>query len=226
MTKLVSALLVRNEAGPDRYLRRVLERCATFSDEIVVLDDRSTDATPQLCADYGATVHQRSVLTNRAWGTESPARAELWDLATSHCHDESAWVLVVDADMVLVGDPRPYLDTREVNAWAFILYDLWDNDTTYRSDQFWVGHRVPRVWLVAPRRVPHDYIPDWPARGIHPGHVPSNFPVFAGVATDLHWLHLGWLRPDHREIKYKQYISTADQLSPEELAHVESIHAT
>ena len=61
---LVSALLCKNEA--DRYLGRVIRRCQEFSDKVVVLDDRSTDATAQVAKDLGAEVRGRSCQSNAA----------------------------------------------------------------------------------------------------------------------------------------------------------------
>jgi hypothetical protein len=225
--RLYSSILARNEADPTRYLRRVLSRCREFSDAVLVLDDRSTDLTPKIAKEYGAVVRQRSVLDARAWGNEASARKELWDFALEYATGPNDWLLVVDADMEFVGDPRDLCNTKELNSWAVILYDLWDSDTTYRSDDFWVGHTVPRVWLVAPRRVPSGWQADWSSRGIHTGHLPQNWVAIAGIAPPdtYHYLHLGWQKPEHRQLKYREYKAQSHQLSAHELAHVESIIA-
>lgn len=221
--RLVTAVLARNEAGPDRYLTRVLERCQQFSDAVVVLDDRSTDGTAKLCRDAGCEVKVRSALDARAWGNEAAARSELWGLACGRAPGRDDWILFCDADMELRGDVRGLTLTRELNAWAFPLYDLW-SDTVYRSDQYWRGHETPRVWMVAPNRVPRGWAPTWNARGVHCGHIPENFPVMAAVAPpDCYWLHWAYAKPEHRQAKYEQYVAQGHQLSPAERAHVESI---
>ena len=80
LSKCVGALLARNEAAPDRYLKRVLANAKTFCDEIVVLDDGSTDTTAQVCRDAGCIVHEREQgVSGGWWGSgastgESPAR--------------------------------------------------------------------------------------------------------------------------------------------------------
>ena len=154
------------------------------------------------------------------WGKEAPARAELWDWAAKEAGN--GWVLVCDADMELVGDPRPLLDTWEVNSWAWVLYDLWD-DGQYREDQFWRGHLHPRVWLVRPSAVPRDYQAEWAPRGLHCGHLPANFPVHAGIAPNLYWKHYAYVTPDLRKVKHAQYLMNAAHLSPFERAHAQSI---
>lgn len=220
--QLVSAILARNEASGDRYLRRVLDRCRQFSDTIVLLDDGSTDETPKVAESMGAKVFHREHQP-AAWGNEVSARQELWEIARAHARGWDDWVLICDADQLLMGDVRGLCLTRELNAWAMPLFDMW-SETEYREDQYWQAHRTPRVWLVAPNRVPTDYVPQWNQRGVHPGHIPINWPAIVGVGPpDVYWLHLGWSKPEHREAKYQQYMRQAHQLGPSELAHVQSI---
>lgn len=216
-------MLVRNEAGPDRYLGRILARLKDFTDTIVVLDDRSSDETPKICENAGAIVRVREAAT-AAWGTESTARQELWDLAVSHASGPNDWILICDADMEFVGNPRELCLSREVNSWATVLYDAW-SDTEYRADEFWVGHKTPRVWLVAPQRVPSGWRAEWTGRGIHVGHLPANWPSVAAVAPpdQYYWLHLAYRDPGHRAKKLEQYRSQFHLMSDFERRHAESI---
>ena len=222
MPPLVTGLLVKNEA--DRYLRRVLERCAQFSDRILVLDDRSTDGTGALAKGLGCEVRTRSVLEDPAWGKEAPARKELWDWGAEVCGADG-WLLICDADMLLEGDPRPYTETWDLNTWSFILYDLWDSESTYRQDGYWQAHRVPRPWLFRPGLVPLGWRPEWPARGIHCGHCPQNWTALTGYAESLRYLHLAYVKPEDRVRKSRAYMERSAQLTPFERAHAESILA-
>lgn len=222
--RLFTAILARNEAAPDRYLRRIIDRCAEFSDAVLLLDDRSTDDTAQCATSQGAVVRTRGERSPAAWGREASARAELWDFACERATAWDDWVLICDADMEMCGPVRDLCRSSEVNGWAFVLYDLW-SDTEYRTDGFWKGHETPRVWLVAPRRVAPDFVPVWPDRGVHPGHIPSNFPLTPGVAPEdrFHWLHWAYATSRARETKHAQYMSEAHQLAPHERAHAQSI---
>jgi hypothetical protein len=216
--KLVTALLVKDEK--DKYLERVLCRCWEFSDEVHVLDDGSTDGSDRLAVDLGCELHRRT--DTGMWGNEAPARAELWDIGAQAAGD--GWLLICDADMLLHGDPRPFLYTTVHNAWAFVLFDTWGDERYYRKDGFWRGHEFPRPWLFRPSAMGIT-TPEWPARGIHTGHCPTNAVVRAGVADfqSLYWIHLAYTRKEHRIQKVQKYLGQAHQLSDFEKAHAESV---
>jgi hypothetical protein len=214
--KLVTALLVKNEA--DKYLERVLTRCLEFSDEVLVLDDNSTDGSDRLAWRLGCKV--RPWTGETMWGTESPARAALWDWGAKEAGD--GWLFITDADMILHGDPRPLTLTQQYNSWALVLYDMWDGPL-YRCDSFWQGHVYPRPWLFKPSTLLDP--PIWPDRGIHTGHAPQNFPYCTGILDNQRYysIHGAYWSPELRQQKHRQYMARADQLSEFETAHANSI---
>ena len=219
--RIVVAALVRNEA--DRFFRSALEAWSQFADEIVVLDDWSDDATPDIVVEmprnkyqlYGRYTH------DAAWGKEAPARAQLWDHACEVA-GVGNYVFILDADMVPARNPRPLLASNP-DAVAFTLYDLWSADE-YRTDGFWRGHDVPRLWLAkVPLPPAGGWV--WPERGIHTGHFPLNLQpervVFA--PRDFGLLHYAYSDPELRAAKHLQYGRVWDQLSEFERAHADSI---
>lgn len=218
--KLVGALLARNEAGPDRYLERVIRDAQRWADTIIVLDDSSTDDTPTIAANLGCIVETRS--GSPMWGNEAPARAALWQLAHEVAGD--GWVLIFDADMLLVGDPRPLMHSWDAASWAWPLVDLWDSEDTYRVDGAWqFGPVTPRPWMFRPSMLRD--VAQWRNSCLHTGHAPLNFglagPTF--LAPQLYWKHLGYVKPEHRRAKHAQYLAHAASLTPFERAHAESI---
>jgi glycosyltransferase involved in cell wall biosynthesis len=215
---LITAILARNEA--DAYLERVVAHHAAFS-RVLVLDDHSTDATPVVAERAGATVRSRGG-DGPMWGNEAGARQELWDWATEEAG--KGWVLIADADQILMGDIPPLCTTWQANTWCMPLYDCWDSETSYRADGYWQGYRHARPWLFRPSAVPEGWEASWTTRGIHSGHCPSNWPMRASLApSDVYWLHFGWTKPEVRTAKLARYTATWDQLTVFEREHVRSI---
>ena len=89
---LSACLIVRNES---LVLERCLASLAGVVDEIVVVDTGSTDATPEIAADFGARI------CRHAWQDDfAAARNVGLDAATGD------WILVVDADEYLEAGTR------------------------------------------------------------------------------------------------------------------------
>lgn len=136
--RLTAIMQVRNEAG--RYLEQVLEELSEFVDDIVIVDDGSTDHTAQLCLSFAKVkklVTLQSSLFNREW----ELRQTLWELAVSTNPD---WPLSVDADEFYEEsakrEMRRLID-QDVYDWvSFRLFDFWGGTTHYREDEHWNIH--------------------------------------------------------------------------------------
>lgn len=209
MSRLVGAMLVRNEAG--RWLERVLEQLTAICDETVVLDDASTDGTPTVCRRYPRTRVTRSDVPQFE-RDELVLRQALWSQATGAA-GPGGWVMILDADETLepaaVTGLRRLLrlaDQWDVDGLAFRLFDMWDADH-YRDDALWRAHYYPAAFAVRydPAR---DYA--WHRQPLHCGR----FPVGASrrpLDTRYRIQHWGWSRPEDRQRKYLRYV----QLDPD-----------
>ena len=79
----ISAAIITRDAARD------LDRCLAslgFADEIVVLDQASTDDTAAVCARHGATLHQGD------WRGFGPTKQDVTALCRNH------WILSIDSD--------------------------------------------------------------------------------------------------------------------------------
>ena len=214
MSTITVASMVKNEAN--NYLESCLSAWSDFADEILILDDNSTDSTADLCRSAGATVVPWKGMA--AWGCETQPRKTLWQKAVETGTD---FIFVLDADMVPARDPRDLL-IGGTDGVAFTLFDLWGEDC-FRSDYLWQGHEVPRLWIV--RNNQKNRSLSWSGRHIHSGHFPTNLKLDRVVIAprDYSLLHYAYVTSEDRTKKKKQYLSKGHLLTTHEWIHATSI---
>jgi len=109
ITRLSIYMIVKNEA---RDLPACLDSLKGLSDELVVVDDLSTDSTVDICRSRGAQVYSRKL---DGYGSQK-------QFALEHCTGD--WVLNIDADErispELAGDIRAVLSRDNVQTGYFI----------------------------------------------------------------------------------------------------------
>ncbi len=77
-------IIARNET---QHIADCIRSCALFADEVVVIDDFSTDDTREKALAVGATVYQRAL--NNNFGEQQ-------NFGIQHCHED--WLFLIDAD--------------------------------------------------------------------------------------------------------------------------------
>lgn len=200
-SKITGMMLVRNEAA--RWLESALEQMAHLCERIVVLDDASTDETPEICDKYGAIVH---LSEKSLFETDQSALWErLWK-HTTEVTDGGDWILSLAADETM--EERALSDLpkmislaekNELNGLGLWLYDMWD-EHHYRDDLHWSTKRG--VWVVARRYDPKvDYA--WRKQQSHVGRLPYKPPMRV-LVTPLRIQHWGYSRPEYRQYKYER----------------------
>ena len=202
MSKIIGMMLVRNEA--DRYLRRVLEGMKTVCDKIIILDDDSTDNTPDICYEYTGHVFFSD---KSYWGTnELHQRQLLWELANGSA-DSGDWFLNLDADETIfdihkLRDIVDKADSMGHDGISFNLYDMW-SETHYRDDSLWNAHS--REWIMCIKHDDHiDY--KWNEMPLHCGRFPLNV-GFKCMPSRLKLQHWGWAKEEDRVKKYARYMA-------------------
>ena len=194
-------MLARNEQG--RWLETVLADMKRVCGKIIVLDDCSTDDTPDICRGYGAEVYYSD---RSYWSTnELKQRKFLWYLATREAQD-GEWILCLDADETM---PLSYYlpaltelaNQNGCGAISFPLFDMWD-DEHYRDDELWSGHK--RAWIMCVRYdAKKEY--EWHKMKLHCGRFPMNA-INRIASCPIKIKHWGWARPEDRQEKYERYM--------------------
>lgn len=199
--RLTMAMLVRNEA--DRYLEKVLNHVVRYADQVVVLDDASTDNTVEVCKRCLANIpHSIAVNTEAGFHNEVELRKQLWNMAAATKPD---WIMILDADEMFedgIVQIMPHLlSNPNADIYLFRLYDMW-NETHYREDNYWQAHKYYRPFLV---RFQANYEYKWQETPQHCGRLPINIGSLRVVPCQMRIKHWGWARSSDRLDKYYRY---------------------
>lgn len=202
-SKLTLGMLVHNEA--DRFLPRVLRHAAHYVDEVVILNDASSDNTISVCRnclrDLPLFIH-----SNREPGfhNELQLRKQLWVLLQEQDPD---WILILDADELFeeraVLAINKLIQQTDVDVYGFRTFDFWDS-THYREDSLWQAHLHYKPYLL---RYQPGFIYQWLETPLHCGRFPVNIKELPTGLSDLRLIHLGWSMAKDRQNKYQRYIT-------------------
>ena len=142
-------LRIRNE---NRWIRQVIEAALPLCERIFILDDHSTDATPEICAEMGERV---TVINSAFEGFDESRDREyllsrlLNSVGDNHlCGDVNSpfWALAIDGDELLdkagVVAIRETLAATPYHAFKLPIRYLWNSDLSLVTTP---GHRKVRM---------------------------------------------------------------------------------
>lgn len=224
--KIVASMIVQNEL--DRYLRQsVTQMLDGFVDDVVILDDGSTDGlTWETFRDY--RVHIRRMEDSSFYQHEGRARQQAIDFAREL---NPTHLLVVDGDEILVHNGRTMREQIEAasdvweqapparargadrrrrhtrwpanGCWSFVMEEVWGCDEQgllIRQDGGWRAH--PVTILYRPDLFPNEIA----NRALASGRVPQALNTAPAIPTDHPIFHFGWARVAEREARYQRYV--------------------
>jgi glycosyltransferase involved in cell wall biosynthesis len=218
--KIIGGLLCKNEEH--RWLIQYLQQMETLCDDLVVLDDGSTDRTQDMCCLYGAEIHtSHEPMFDK---DESELRKRLWNLCAKKAKEDD-WIIILDADELinspqnlrvalkslgfahinLLGVTLKSLGFAHINLLGFKLFDMW-SDTHYRSDSLWNAHK--RAWVMCVRYKFDKYT--FNESKLHCGRWPNEIVKQSmeemHIINDIYIKHMGWSTPEDRQKKYDRYM--------------------
>ncbi len=175
--RLSLCMIVRDE---QEMLPRCLAAVADVVDELVVVDTGSTDRTIAIARSYGARVIER------AWtGSFAEARNVGLDAATGD------WLLILDADEVLVSEDAPRLRALTTQTWREAFYLTEINHTGELDVGTAVTHDTLRLFRNRSEYRYHGRLHEQIAHTL-PGYLPERLQA-SGVRIE-HYGYLGAVR--------------------------------
>lgn len=205
-------MIVKNEEN--RYLSKMLQQSLPAIDEVLIIDDASTDRTAEMCEKSIKRYNKKGEvikLKESLFHKEYELRKMQWNLSLE-CKPK--WIIILDADEVLeerAAYTIPFLvGLDSADLITFRIFDMWD-EKHYRDDELWSIHnrnipRLVRVEGVKPAT-------NWINANQHCGGFPPGFLESCKHRMDsnLKIQHMGWSSEEDRKVKYERYM----RLDPE-----------
>ena len=212
MKKINMLMVTRNEA--DRYLQSCLTYHSKFFDNIIIVDDSSTDDTEKICLDFTSKVFRRPESVPGFADHEGRFREFAWTKLEPYT-DEGDWVLVVDADEFFVSHSSllelreslqvyiAHADALKRDLITMNVHEVWQHDIVpyKRMDGFWNSGVCFRFVK---------YLGNMPfldkSMGSH--SVPKHYLNLPKTGISLcSMLHLGYLDDQDKEDKFNRYMA-------------------
>jgi glycosyltransferase involved in cell wall biosynthesis len=204
--KIIGISLMRNEAGFERWLLEWIHQMKEICDQIIVLDDFSTDNTVEKLDRHGITIINSQYFESKWETNELELRKRLFNSALNLCEIGDC-ILNLDGDEIFSPYHLNYIryciksiEKYDLDSIGFKLFDMW-TATHYREDKWWTAHN--RYWPMLIRKMPYDY--QWSNKKLHCGRFPLNAATKM-LPTQIPIMHMGWSNKELRKYKYDRYM--------------------
>jgi len=204
---IIGLLRVKNEA---RWIDRVVRSIAPVCRRIIILDDHSTDGTPDICRRAGAYV----INSEFEGCDESRDKDFLLSRAYNFVPNEFKrgnpespyWALLIDGDEELVRADVPKVKMlarrNDCHSFAFDILYLWDSPNQIRTDRVYKHFRRPSMFRLMNDRFRFQRTP-WGAN-FHCSSIPQEM-LHGSQQSGARLLHYGYMHREDRLRKYEWY---------------------
>lgn len=197
---IFGALRVKNES---RWIRRVVLGMREVCDEIIVLDDNSSDETPDICQEEGCKVIRKYTDDLNETQDKNDLLRNVWESGASI----GDYVLLLDGDEILNPSDANYLIRATQSGgdcFSFPIVYLWDREDQVRVDRWYSTFHRPSLFRLTSRGL--TFRGTGYGGNFHCGSVPQQL-MGSYQKIGVRVLHLGYLHQEDRIRKYHWYNS-------------------
>lgn len=197
MKNVIGLVRAKNEA---RWIGRTIRSMNTICQNVIVMDDHSTDATVSFAAAVGAVI-QYSPFPD---GSFQETRDKNWlQQRALEIFPDTAWFLMLDGDEALspAGQEaitQDLLNETPFQSFRFPIRYLWDRFDQVRIDRWYSVFTRASMWRVATGQ---HFISTYDT-GLHCGNTPSGLSCIELPAPILHY---GYMLREDRIRKFRYY---------------------
>ncbi len=205
--QVIGLMRVRDER---RWIRRALEGMLRLCYRVIVLDDHSTDGTPEIAEQLSGV----RVIRSR-FSTIDEARDKNLLVATAEYIARSyrgeSWALMLDGDEVLEEDDATVLlgaiQSGRAPAYSVQVMYLWGDERTVRVDGIYGRFHRPSCWRLGSEA---RFQETGMGPNLHCGSVPPAYARLAIPSGARVW-HYGYMLRDDRIRKWRWYTTIDPQ---------------
>jgi O-antigen biosynthesis protein len=206
---IIGLLRIKNEA---RWIADVVRAIQPICERVLILDDHSTDGTPEICERIGATVihspfeglnesRDKQYLLNEAYKFVDPQ----WHGR----HDAPFWALAIDGDEQLVeGDGQiiqQAIENPDIHCYSLRVLYLWDRPDQWRVDGVYGNFRRPSLFRMMNPAFTYKTTPfGKDGANFHCSSTPQEM-IHHSRPCEARLLHWGYMDREKRLTKYEFY---------------------
>lgn len=193
-------LRVKNEA---RWIERVIESIQPVTDRVLVLDDHSSDATPEICEANHCKVFRSEFTDIHEARDKDFLLSKIWEVGAR----VGDYCFMIDGDEVLHQPDIPALQAAMsfgVPCCSLHIVYLWDREDQVRVDRWYREFRRPSLFRLTSRSLAFRRTQF--GGNFHCSSAPAQL-LDMITPIDARLLHLGYLHREDRVRKYHWYNS-------------------